>query len=353
VSSPHQQNNFNLIRILAAFAVLVSHSLPLSGTFPDTIPFGSSIIQHAGEWAVNIFFAISGFLVAASYPRQHSCLNFMRARAYRIFPALFINCIFSALIIGPFFTTLSLGDYLSDSEVYKYIIKNSFLIHTEYTLPGVFTETAYGPAVNGSLWSLRYEAKMYLILAALGVLGIYHNRLFFRFMLILFSLLWVIHTYWPQVINDPEDYRIIKRVSLYFFIGCLLQKWEQHYKLSWLYAAAFCGIAFICKDFKFAPFINTLTVVYTTLCVAYLPTGKIRQFNSYSDISYGYYLYAFPIQQTLMYLYPGTNFYSMVIIAGLTTWLLAYLSWHFVEKPALNRCKNLNKGLVSPRFKVF
>jgi peptidoglycan/LPS O-acetylase OafA/YrhL len=61
------------------------------------------------------------------------------------------------------------------------------------------------------------------------------------------------------------------------------------------------------------------------------------------DLSYGVYIYAFPIQQALV---PWTGTPLNNLLASLPLILLcAAFSWHFVEHPALSRKRMLAAGL--------
>lgn len=166
-----RENNFNLLRCVAALMVIYSHSWALSAESESGDWLKSFLGGSPGMLAVNAFFIISGFLVMQSWGRQRSLLNFCRARVFRVIPGLAGVLLFTVLLSGMFWTSLDAASFFRSGEVWKYVYKNLLMIRTEYDLPGVFANNPYPDAVNGSLWTLRYEMKMYLALAVLGLLG--------------------------------------------------------------------------------------------------------------------------------------------------------------------------------------
>lgn len=179
-----KDNNLNLLRALAALSVLLSHSFALSSGSPATEPLRSLIGMTPGSIAVDVFFVISGFLVTASICRSQSLIDFVAARFLRIFPGLFVMLVLSVFGLGLAMTTLSPKAYLSSSATYSYFAWCLTLFRgVKYELPGVFEANPYRLAVNGSLWTLPYEVRMYAILGGSWLLcrllsGAYQAKLF-------------------------------------------------------------------------------------------------------------------------------------------------------------------------------
>ena len=91
----------------------------------------------------------------------------------RVYPGLLVVLLLTVLVLGPAFTTLSLGAYFSDRGTLLYLPRNLTLKWLQYDLPGVFLNNPYPAAVNGSLWTLFYEAFVcYGMVAVVGVLGL-------------------------------------------------------------------------------------------------------------------------------------------------------------------------------------
>jgi len=159
-----RNNNFNLLRMVAAFSILIFHSFSLP--YQETQKFFSFHIGDIDDFFVHIFFVTSGFLVTASLLHRQSLADFLWARALRIFPALFFMLVLSVILIGLFFSTLSFRDYFTNTDVYYYFVKCLTLFSgVVYHLPGAFSENPT-TAINGSLWTLPYEVKLYALLVS-------------------------------------------------------------------------------------------------------------------------------------------------------------------------------------------
>jgi peptidoglycan/LPS O-acetylase OafA/YrhL len=334
-----KDNNFNLIRIVAAFAVLVTHSFALVTGTADAEPFRASLGMTMGSIAVDVFFVTSGFLVTASLLTRQSAIEFVWARVLRIVPALVAMLLLTVFGLGAFFTSLPLSSYLTDSKIYVYFLKCATLITgITYSLPGVFEGNPYKSAVNGSLWSMPVEVKMYALLAFVWVaLRIAKgNRLrAFKVSIVTCAavagcLVVARHFYLSA---DGE----FAYLFFMFFSGAAFYVLKQHITLSrwafWLFVIALLVTASIHKHAFFVAF--TLTIAYVLFYIAYVPSGWIRKYNQVGDYSYGVYIYAFPIQQSVAALIPGISVIFMVMISALATIFLAVLSWHILEQRAL------------------
>lgn len=163
-----KDNNFNLIRIVAALAVLVTHSFALAIGTGDAEPFRNTLGMTMGAIAVDVFFITSGFLVTGSLFTRQSAIEFIWARSLRIFPALLVMLVLTVFVLGVYFTSLPVDSYLRNSMTHRYFLSCATLVAgITYNLPGVFEGNPYKSAVNGSLWTMPYEIKMYLILLGL------------------------------------------------------------------------------------------------------------------------------------------------------------------------------------------
>ncbi|MFT4647059.1 MAG: peptidoglycan/LPS O-acetylase OafA/YrhL [Glaciecola sp.] len=338
-----RDNNFNLLRFLAAGLVLVAHSYPLTGTEGEP-RFGGFTLGHV---AVDIFFITSGFLVTRSLITRENVPAFTWARIVRIFPALIVAVLLCAFGVGLAFTSLSTGEFLGDSRVYTFIAKNSALVlgHIQYDLPGVFTNNPYPDAVNGSLWTLPWEIRMYAILGAIGILALLFrkDRRTPLLQLIVFCLgataliATCINHYFPFLDNDSHGHGL--RLMAFFFMGGAHYVIRNHFKLSHGQAA---GIAFalavgVLDDSKFFYLIYTTWLPYLILYLAYIPGGPLRLFNKLGDYSYGLYIYAFPVQQIVAHLKPGVGVWEMFCTATAATLILSIASWYLLEKPMLRK----------------
>lgn len=162
-----QRNNFNLLRVLAASAVVVSHAVFLhSGHKSDEI-LSSVTYFNLGDHAVNVFFVLSGLTVAASLARSPSTAEFIVARGLRIFPALAL-CASLLILAGAVITVCSPAQFFADTRVWRYGVKTLLLGSASTGLPGVFDGNPHPSTLNASIWTLKFEVACYLLLALVG-----------------------------------------------------------------------------------------------------------------------------------------------------------------------------------------
>jgi peptidoglycan/LPS O-acetylase OafA/YrhL len=168
------KNNFDSLRILAALAVVASHSFPLSYGSNQQEPIHrlSGGQTNAGTIAVSVFFIISGYLITQSFERSRGVRTFLISRALRLLPGLAMVLIVLAFVIGPIVSAVSVHEYFCSWQPYRFVAINLSLFDTAYNLPGVFLGNPWPDAVDGSLWTLRYEARCYLMVLFLGVSGV-------------------------------------------------------------------------------------------------------------------------------------------------------------------------------------
>lgn len=335
----NRDNNFNLIRFIAACLVLFTHSFALSLGSGEFEPMRLSLGMTWGDIAVDVFFISSGFLITSSYFARNNLLAFVWARLLRIFPALVVAVSFCVLVIGLLFTTYQPLEFLTSNQTVKFFLKNSILLFdVEYYLPGVFLNTPYPEAINGSLWTLPIELKMYgllaLVLIATGILGKYNKNASAKNMVLLIA----VDSVFLHMIDHfhPLPYAPLIHLTSMFFVGATFWLWRDKLVLSnkWIMLTlpVLIGLS-LNKDLFFIAYCIGLPFIIFYL--AYVPKGKIRLFNQFGDYSYGIYIYAFPVQQALAALVPNISVPMMILASFIITFALAMLSWHFIEKPAL------------------
>ncbi len=364
-----RDNNFNLLRFLAAALVLYSHSFPLSGSQGEI--FARYLGIDGGKIALDVFFITSGFLIANSLFIRNNPIAFIWARILRIYPALIVAVLFCIFVIGLFFTTEATSDYLSHPQTQKFFLKNTtmFSIYVEWNLPGVFLENPHSRAVNGSLWTLPVEIRMYVYLFLLGTSLIYlqqqAGKKLFKYIFLAIALIATtvqtftyLHNTMPIHATNffnaffrgppPSD---ALRLFASFFIGVTFYAWRDSIVLSsrLFFAILILFALFIFYDKKLYILIAySILLPYLVFYLAYIPKGTIRRFNQFGDYSYGLYIYAFPIQQSIAALFPHIAALEMALLAFVVTFLLAFLSWHLIEK----RCLRL-KGHYTVFEKTF
>lgn len=300
-----RDNNFNLIRFIAAFGVLFSHSFSLALGSTDTEPFKQFFGMSFGQIAVDIFFISSGFLIANSLFVKKDLVNFLWARFLRIYPGLFAAVLFCVFVVGLYFTSDPVEQYLMNSQTYIFLAKNTVLFFGEEpSLPGVFESLPWSGVVNGSLWTLPFEVRAYCLLVVFSIVihrliiwskGLLSERLLYLLIPLLCMIIYIanhFYTFLPISYFASEDFRLY---SL-FFIGTACYIFKDNLVLSkhLFYAVLFClVISAIHTDLFFI--VYNVTIFYVIFYIAYIPEGRIRKFNQYGDYSYGIYIYAWPV----------------------------------------------------------
>lgn len=335
-----RDNNFNLIRIIAAYAVLVSHSFPLALGRGTVEPPLTLLGMSFGSMAVDIFFLASGFLVTGSLLARKNTLQFLWARALRIYPALFFMLVITVGTLGIFFTTLPASEFFSHPITQKYFVRCLTLVNSiKFELPGVFMENPYAKSVNGSLWTMRYEVRLYIIIGLLWALlhlAGQHQLRAFKILVITSALIFGL-LFFAGRFNLIANQDALFRFGFLFMSGGSYFILRERITLSGRIALPLFLIlvisAAIGHDAFFVAY--SLGLGYLLLYAAYVPTGFIRHYNRFGDYSYGIYIYAFPVQQAVAALVPGITVLEMIALSSLITLTFAVLSWHLVEERAL------------------
>jgi peptidoglycan/LPS O-acetylase OafA/YrhL len=333
-----RDNNLNLIRMLAAYAVLISHAYVLSAGTSDAEPGNELIGMSIGAIAVHVFFLASGFLVTGSLITRCSLIEYAWARALRIVPGLIVMLVLVVLVVGPIFTRLPLDRYLSDARTWEYLVRNAFpVVRAAFELPGVFEQNPIKASVNGSLWTLPYEVRMYIVLALLWVCASWwrgpRERMFVP--LIFIGLL----TTGGHVLASHFARAAVSEWSalgFMFFCGASFYVCRRRVRLVWpgLLGVVSTWALTLAHPALFFP-VYLLTLGYVVLFLAYVPNGVLRRYNELGDFSYGMYIYAFPVQQALVACIPGASPATIIASSTVVTVVLAIVSWHLVEKRSL------------------
>lgn len=339
--STGRDNNFNLIRLVAALMVMWDHSYAIAGVSEAEEPLARLIGMGSSFIAVNVFFVISGYLVTASLCRSKTLLAYVEARFLRIFPGLFLCVAFTSLVIGGLFTSLSAIQYYRSRELWDYVIVNSTLlvdkIQLRYYLPGVFANNPLAGTVNGSLWTLPYEVWLYVGLAGVGLLGLLKRTNLSSLLLagLLAFDLSIMFFFPTNALVAKFDN--VERFCLYFFLGAVIYLNRARIPLSGPILLILCAVTAIVWRTGFAKFLSPFTLAYLVFWLAYVPRGVVRLYNRVGDLSYGTYIYAWPVQQVIVTFVSAVQPLFLFLLALPVTLSVAAISWHLVEKRALAR----------------
>jgi len=349
-----RDNNFNLIRFVASLSVVITHAIALStgNTFYGPLHhFGSFVAIIAPD----VFFVASGYLITASLLVRGQARNFVVARVLRIYPALWLTVLTVAFVVGPWVTTLPLADYFAQPLLWSYLAHNlTVLFGASEGLPGVFTHLPYPNAVNGSLWTLPYEVRLYVALLIgwwlVGKLAADRLRMLAAVIvslaLLTLAAKLATHFYFGQERN-------MLRLAPPFFIGSAFYLFRDRIALRRGYFVAALTLMLLASPWLQAFYVvDQFCIAYLTLYLAYVPGGVIRRFNRIGDCSYGIYIYSFPLQQLLVMSMPGIGPWSLMAWSVGVALPLSLLSWHFLEKPALALLRKSRAPAVKPALAV-
>ncbi len=325
-----RDNNLNFLRLVGASLVLYGHSfvfldLP-EARFLSWLPMG--------PLGVFIFFTISGFLITASWDKDPHLVRFLARRCLRIFPALIVCILLSVFVLGPLLTSLSLKEYFANQHTWGYL-RNIFL-YISYYLPGVFESNRVPNAVNGSLWTLPIEFSLYFMVA---IVGVFQGNRWVTLLLAIISSL--VTLFWAQ--QSPEmlvvyasDVRQVFICGTFFWVGAVFYKFNlQRFFSTSLMAVSI--ILMICLESNTKLLATASWILLPTAVLTFgLTQNKFFSWlTQHGDYSYGIYIYAFPIQQTVATFNPNIELGSYLATCFFLTLFCAMCSWHFIENPAL------------------
>lgn len=320
-------NGLNALRLGLAAGVIVWHSFPVTGRDVTFWP----VRQLLGEVFVDGFFAISGFLIAMSWIRDPRLASYLQARALRILPAFYVCLVLTALVFAPIAAWLGVGQ-ASLADGLDYLRGNAGLRITVQSVGSTPAGVPLEGIWNGSLWTLFWEALCYLGIALVGLLGLLRRPRTTGLALFAGALLVRVASHALEI-----DHWLVStgsRFALMFTAGVLLYVFADHVPLNRrLLAAAGAVVAAssVLPDYRLlaAPFL-----AYLMLGAGALLTHP--RWNPRNDISYGTYVYAFPVQQGLaMAGLASLNVWLFMALSALGTLPLAAGSWWFIERPAL------------------
>lgn len=325
------RNNFTLIRFLLALAVVLSHAFSVTTGEVADEPLMSWTGFTLGEHAVNGFFAISGFLVTMSFDRR-GWRDYVIARSLRIAPGLIVATLVVALVLGGTMTRLPLADYLEAAGLRRFIGATLTSFKSNIALPGVFANNPFQFPM-GTVWTLKYEVLCYAGVLGLGVVGLVRWR---PAALALIAGLAVALLGLDLIRPDaPKGLETALRLPLIFAFGGGLYVWRNRVRLSGVVllllavATVLAHGTFLYKTLLF------LGSAYGVIWLALAPVATRFSWEPEADLSYGTYLYGWPVQQALHALFPTMAAILLLLPSLALALVVAALSWYGVEKPAL------------------
>lgn len=323
-------NNFNALRLFLALLVIFSHSFPLAlgngrhGEDPDPLNRWTQLQMSFGTMAVYAFFFISGFLITASWLRSESVFDYFIKRILRIYPGFIVALLFSAALVWaacPEFraATHPLSWLWSLSQDMLKLDGRSIYGR------GIFAGNPNPAAANGSLWTIPTEFSCYLFILVAGLFGLFKWRF-----LVLGAVVTGYGVCVSGLFHGNNKYDVFYSC---FAMGALAWVWKD--KIPFCSRTAIGCLVILLVTSHFAPWFSIVFPLaggYCILWLAYGPQLTLANWTAKTDLSYGTYLYAYPIQQLLASLVPLRHPLTLFVLAAPLALLFAGLSWNLIEK---------------------
>lgn len=325
-------NALNLERLFLAAIVIIWHSFSVLGIEHNTEGATSILL---GRMPVNGFFVLSGFLIYRSWVHHPNALAFLTARALRIYPGFWVCLAVTAFLFAPLAVVVRGGsaiDQVSDPATFSYLWKNSTLAMFQWTIGSTPVDVPFTSAWNASLWTLAWEFLCYLLLLLLGLSRLLERRCTLPSVVVAFAICVMLST---DPANSNEIVLRLGRFGTYFFVGAWYAKHQDRIRISWIGVLIAFAVVVGAAVMPASTLIQAPAAGYALLGLGGLVSTPVLELRN--DISYGMYIYAFPVQQILVVFglsEPRVILFSAV--AFLLTVPLAWLSWLAVERPCLS-----------------
>jgi peptidoglycan/LPS O-acetylase OafA/YrhL len=331
-----RQNNFGVMRVILALLVLVAHCFyllkPNEANSTDPLARLTHGATQFGYVAVDGFFIVSGFLIASSWEQSRSGGAYLRKRVARIYPGFA-----AAYLLLAIFIPLDVTGKLSMVTLLKSPVH--ILLLNKFLYPHIFANNPYAGDANGSLWTIAYEFRCYLLLPFLALLGFPRRRwLSLALLAVSLALLPLVTPAWnfsrPFALRMAFDSAApYPRLVSCFTSGIAFYAYRSIIPRSRVLALmSVVALAAASRSMQALDFLYPVVGTYLLLWLAYCPVG-VENFTRHGDFSYGIYLYSFPIQQFFIErLGAGIGPWSLLTLALPFALAAGVLSWFVVER---------------------
>lgn len=336
-------NGFNLVRLACALLVVVFHAWMLNRPNPSADPVSRLLAPNTdmGALAVGVFFVISGMFIARSWMGDPHLGRFALRRVARIVPGLFVCLLLTTVVAVGFFSATGWRG-MFDAAPWRYILGNTVLHGLVYNIPPeqqAIAGVLGGQALNGPLWTLYWEGRMYVMVALIGLAAALPLRSWMRgaalFLLLAANL-------FPEV---ASGYVWEVRIWSLFLVGIVLQTLAPDLRVGWRHVG--CAVALLLLNWTRSSALTpspltwfgiALLAVTLALCVGGRRVPGTAHVERH-DYSYGIYIWHWPVIIMLREVDPSLGPVALTAATLVLVLPLAMLSWHFVELPALRAAR--------------
>jgi peptidoglycan/LPS O-acetylase OafA/YrhL len=337
------RDNIGVLRLILASLVIVGHAPEMLDGDRHREPL--TMLFHTislGELAVDAFFLISGYLITMSWIRSKSFLSYLERRILRIYPGFVVASLISVFVLGPLVGS-------SPQRILGSTLAHIIGLQPPPNYSGQLEGLHY-PLLNGSMWTIAYEFRAYMLVATLGIIGVLHSR---RMMLLLalgliallvgatfhtvrapLDALAAHHRRVQAVLGDPwADIRL----NAAFFVGANFYLWRDKV-LPRLTAkvALVAAIATAVLLFRDPHLAETALITFGATAMFWIAfraeLGSLQRVNDSWDISYGVYLYGWPIATAIIWLNRAVTPVELISMTLPLAALAGAASWWGVEK---------------------
>ncbi len=335
-----RENNFNLLRFLLASVVILSHAPEIvDGNADRELLFRAFGTLTFGAFAVDGFFLLSGYLILLSWLNKPAWGPYLRRRIFRIYPGFLMACLLCVAVVGPL-GARSVRDYVSGFDLVRFVPSLGLLKLVGY--PAVFDGQPF-PDLNGSLWTIAYEFRCYLAVPLLCILGFARQRwLWLGLSAVMLGL-----STQPELVGKislgpatalvGEPVEIVRLAAFFLSGGCFLlfrDKIRYTPLLAGLAAVGWFAAMFFPATANIGMAIG---LGYVLFFIGFARVPAIAAFGRLPDVSYGVYLYAWPIKKLILWYWPGLSPWLVFALAWPLSIVAGYLSFRFIERPFMGR----------------
>jgi peptidoglycan/LPS O-acetylase OafA/YrhL len=330
-----RRNSLTVLRLALAAVVAVTHAQ--SNGFGWQTHVGGT---ELGQIAVDGFFILSGLLVARSYLSLQSLPRFAWHRFLRIMPGFWVCLVVTAVVVAPVVALLQRGDptvpFRGESSAATYVTHNAALLMQQYDIAGLPVDVPNEAVFNGSLWTLVFEAACYALLGLVGVLGLLQRRR--RYLGLGLGVLWALQAAVDADLIELPGTMLSLLVGFAFMFAMGAAAWlcADRLPITWGLAALSLGllvVALLTLDSY-----NAVGGPALAYLLIYTAVRSPWTWSPRTDLSYGVYIYHWPVQQLLVLAgLSALGTVPFVVISVACASACALVSWYLVESPSLRQ----------------